>query len=201
MHKTSISVGEGVTRTTKQQRVLDASAPEEAEEFWQFVRATHDRLNQPWGSHSRLIAGLRERLHQIESSMADPANRAERKASFLERESEGWYVLQAVRRANLIEKYITSRPWEAVSLGIELGELVTEFAFKMDFERPALAGQKTLDAQKAAAKARRRQPREQRIAYVDELVLQGHQKVKALELAATHFGVKYQTVRNDYYRK
>ncbi len=90
MHKTSVSVGQGVTRTTKRQRALDASVEDEADQIWEFVRATHDRLNQPWGSYPRLIANLRQRLKQIEASMVDPADPQERKAQFLERESEGW---------------------------------------------------------------------------------------------------------------
>jgi hypothetical protein len=201
MRKTSVSVGHGITRYSKHQRVLDPAEQSEAEEIRQFLASSHDQLNQPWGLHRRLIAGLRESLDQIEARLLDPADPLEPCDAFVERETEGWYVLQAVRRANLIEKYIVSRPWEAVGLAYELGELVTEFAIKADLEKSALAGQKVLEAQLTASGARRRQPREARVAYVDRLVAQGHRKRRAFELAGAHFKVVPQTIRNDYYKK
>lgn len=201
MKKTSVAVGQGITLSSRLQRVLELVVQAEADEIRQFLGSTYNKLNKPWGLHSRLIAALRERLNEIEASFVDPADSSERKAKFRERETEGWYLLQAVRRANLIEKYISSRPWEAVSLAYELGELVTELAFKLDFEKAALAGQKTLEAQKAAAGARRRQPRAVRVAFVNSLVDQGHLVTKAFKIAGVHFGVKFQTIRNDWYRK
>src|SRR5687768_548658 len=98
------STGDGITMRTDRLQVLDGRDPEEAQIWLQYLASTHDQLNQPWGNHHRLIPALRLRLEELESRL--PEDPELRRQHYKPRSTELWYVLEAVRRANLIEKYI-----------------------------------------------------------------------------------------------
>jgi hypothetical protein len=193
------STGDGITMRTDRLQVLDGSDPIEAQVWRQFLAHTHDRLNQPWGNYRRLVDALRVLLEQLEAQLPDDPEL--RRQHYKPRSAKLWYVLEAVRRANLIEKYIPERPWEAVSLAVELGELVTELALKADFEKQALAGGQILDARGQGARARRKQSREDRVRMVDELVASGWKKGAAFQEVAARCGVGHKAIIKDYYKK
>lgn len=130
-------IGSGITMRTKRLIVLDCREPGDAATAIQsFSRL--DRLNEPWGNHAGLIDELRTRYKVVKSELpSDPKLLLENSKP---RSSEFWYLQQIVRRVNLVEKYVATRPWEAVSLSMELMELLAELSFKDSHEGEALEG-------------------------------------------------------------
>lgn len=107
-----------------------------------------------------------------------------------------------MKYAKHIEKCVEQgRTWEAIAFAYDIGELITELCFKMDWERQALVGQGMLEAQGQAAICRRKQPAEERILFVHGKVSEGKSKRLAFDLAGRHFGVSASTIRKDYYKK
>ena len=168
---TTVGEGSGITSRTRRLRVL----------------------------HARLIETMRARYKELKSSgLIDPHAH---KNLTQPRTSEFSYLFQCVRHALLVENYIQSRPWEAVSLAMDLMELLTEFSFKEAHERDALDGREMNEGRIKGGKSRRRQPRQERVDFVNALVEEGSGKRKAMRDAAKHFGVSYSAISKDCYPK
>ena len=195
---TTVGEGTGITSRTRRLKVLDGTNADDAEEARQFFRGL-DQLNAPWGRDARLIEVMRARYEKLQTSApTDPKLHRELTRP---RTSEFSYLFQCARYALLVEKHIEARPWEAVSLAMDLMELLTELSFKEAHERDALDGQKMNEGRLKGGKSRRKQPRQERIDYVNGLVGQGFGTRRAMRDAAVKFGVSYSTIRKDYYSK
>lgn len=195
---TTVGEGSGITSRTRRLRVLDGTNANDANEAVEFFRG-QDQLNEPWGRHARLIETMRARYKELKSSgLIDPHAH---KNLTQPRTSEFSYLFQCVRHALLVENYIQSRPWEAVSLAMDLMELLTEFSFKEAHERDALDGREMNEGRIKGGKSRRRQPRQERVDFVNALVEEGSGKRKAMRDAAKHFGVSYSAISKDCYPK
>lgn len=196
----SKAIGFGITQLSARQRQLDPGSADDFSEFAEYLSASEDRASRLFGSHERLIASLKTRLAEIRSQYDSSEAGALALHEALNAEhSEAWFILQALRRVNLIEKYIDDRPWEAVTLGIEFGELVAELGLKMDWEKHALVGQKQHDAQVQGARNRRMQSPQMRTELVNEAVANGMSRRAAMRQVADELGVSYSTIRKDLY--
>jgi len=195
---TTVGEGTGITSRTRRLKVLDGTNADDAEEAREFLRGL-DRLNSPWGRHARLIEAMRARYDELKTSA--PTDPQLHREFTLPRTSEFSYLFQCVRYALLVEKHIESRPWEAVSFALDLMELLTELSFKEAHERDALDGRGMNEGRIKGGKSRRRQPRQERIDFVNAMVEEGSGKRKAMRDAAKHFGVSYSAISKDCYPK
>ena len=117
---------------------------------------------------------MSERLAHIRSNAPEPNDHRAVAEYFGYRKTEAWFGSTIAKYAKHIEHCVAqNRTWEAVSFAIDLGMLVTELAYKQDLDRAALVGKAMLDMQGAPAKARRKQPAEERIAYVEQMKATG----------------------------
>ena len=193
---TTVGEGTGITSRTRRLKVLDGTNADDADEIREFLLGL-DRLNSPWGRHARLIKVMKARYEELKISA--PTDLQLHRELTRPRTSEFSYLFECVRHARLVEKLIESRPWEAVSLAMDLMELMTELSFKEAHERDALDGQKMNEGRIKGGKSRRRQPRQERIDFVNALVEEGLGKRKAMRDAAKHFGVSYSAISKDCY--
>lgn len=192
-HIQSVAEGDGITTRSRRLLVLDPDDLNDAEMWRQFLASTHDSLNAPWGNKKKLVEAVQARWEQLKSKGAGTLNAAQPYVS------ESWYIRMACARIKLIEKYIESRPWEAVTLAIEFGELLAELSFKIDYEKDALLGKKTLESQRTAAQNRRLQSASERHDKVVSFIASGDSTRRALKRAAECFGVAEGTIKKDYY--
>jgi len=192
-HIQSVAEGDGITTRSRRLLVLDPDDLSDAEMWRQFLASTHDGLNAPWGNKKKLVEAVQARWEQLKSKGAGTLDAARPYGS------ESWYIRMACARIKLIEKYINSRPWEAVTLAIEFGELLAELSFKMDYEKAALLGTKTLESQRIAAQSLRRQSAVERFDKVESFIASGDSTRRALKQAAEYFAVAEGTIRKDYY--
>jgi hypothetical protein len=195
---TTVGEGSGISARTRRLRVLDGSEADDAAEAHAAFRQL-DRLNEPWGRHAKFIEAVKSRYDLLKTSV--PADPHEHLEATRPRTSEFSYLFQCVRYVRLVEKHIESRPWEAVSLAMDLMELLTEFSFKEAYESDALDGQTMREGRVKGGKSRRKQPREERLAFVNNLLAQKVSKREAMRKAASHFGVSYGAIRNDLFPK
>ena len=195
----STAVGDGVTQRTRQEVSFDSASPTDMSDLQALISEAYDKLDSPWGRYSRTVAGFRLLWEHMERSLpADPLARA---ASLKIRSTEEWYVLQVVRNAKLVENYLSTRPWEAVSLAVEIGQLSNEYHFKFTHEKNAIAGAKMEEGRARANQQRRGEPAADRIQHARNLQSKGVGVVASLRQAAAHFGIAYATMKKDYYSK
>lgn len=198
----SRKVGSGISTETRKTATVDSFSEEDLETEVLRLQRMPESLNQKWGTKSRLIAELRKRLEGIRADAPEPDNYGDVKAYYAERETEPWYILNAVRHVNLIERCIKQdRIWEAVSLAYDLGELMTELTFKMDWEGAALEGQKMREGRIQASRGNRRHLAIDRYRLVKRYIEGGMTVREACVRAARELGDKGPgSARNDYYK-
>jgi hypothetical protein len=195
-------VGDGITaRTIRLKDVEDFSLDE-----WADLKSTLVSLPEvyqsAWGPNAPLIANIREWLVEVRSKAPEPSDHRALAEYFAYRETEAWFVLTIAKFARHIERCVEQKKsWEAVSFALDLGMLVAELAYKHDIERAALRGASLLETQGQSAKARRKQPAEERIAFVEQKKAMGKSVRQAFSIAAKHFGVSAATIKKDYYNK
>jgi transposase-like protein len=192
-----------MTEETVERVQLDPREPDDVQLMIEWLEGVPARLNQPWGSHGSVIAGVRGRLQEITAELQHiDHNAAEYFAYFKERDTEGWYVREIVTTARAVELAIEGgRPWEAVSRAMQIGELLTELRLKFSWEPDALWGRQRREEQRQGAEKWRRSSAEERIRMVNDLCAKGLSKRNAIRRTASHFGLHPSTVSKDYYNK
>jgi len=193
----SKSVGDGITVRSVQETSYDLANLDDRALLKRHIDAAYDRLNGPWARHDRMIAGFRKLWDHFETELpSDPVARASR---LKVRSSEEWYVLQIVRYAKLVERYVEERPWEALSLACEIGQLATEYSFKFSIEEAALLGGKLVEGRRRANRRAIGQSAQERVDFAKQLQVEGSRVRASLHGAAAHFGISYSMMSKDYY--
>lgn len=202
MADSSKRIGSGITAETIKLRQTDDLSLREIEAIRDAMLSMPEMFRRKWGPKAPLISMIRERLIEIRSNAPDPDDYVASAAYYATHQTEAWFILTAAKFAKHIETCVAEdRSWEAVSFAYDLGELMTELAFKKRWEKEALAGERLLEAQGQSARMRRRQPREERVAFVEMKLAEGKSARQAFEIAAKHFGVSASTIKKDYYSK
>ena len=202
MPTSSYQIGDGVTAETIRLKSLDEFTLDELQEVGRALLDMPERLNRIWGTKAALIRALRERLIELKAKAPPPSDHQGRAAYFATRKTEAWFVLTAVKFANHVECCVEQgRPWEAVSFALDIGKLVTELGFKIDWQTDALEGQAMREGRVKGADASRRHTPEHRHSVVNDLIRQGLKPTKAFVKAAELLGDKGpSSAREAYYR-
>lgn len=200
MPTSSYQVGDGITAETRRRTSLDEFTLDEMREIGQALLDMPERLNKVWGTKAPLIQALRARLVELKAQAPDLTDYEASAAFFAARKTEAWFVLTAVKFAKHVERCIEEgRSWETVSFAFDIGQLVTEYGFKRDWEAPALTGQKIRDSLREGPKARRKGSIEERYRAVVKYLNDGQKLPDAFRSAADALGVSESAARNGYY--
>jgi len=202
MPTSSYQIGDGVTAETIRLQSLDEFTLNELQEVGRALLEMPERLNQVWGTKAPLIRALREKLIELRAQAPDSSDHQARTAYFATRKTEAWFVLTAVKFAKHVECCVEEgRPWEAVSFAFDIGKLVAELGFKVDWETDTLEGQAIREGRAKGADASRRHTPEHRHKVVNELIGQGLKPTKAFIKAAKLLGDKGpSSAREAYYQ-
>lgn len=202
MPTSSYQIGEGVTAETIRLKGIDDFTLDELQEVGRSLLDMPKRLNQVWGTKAPLIRILRKRLIEIKAQAPDPSDQQARAAYFAIRKSEAWFVLTAVKYAKHVESCVDQgRPWEAVSFAFDIGILMAELGFKIDWETDTLEGKAMREGRAKGANASRRHTPEHRHSVVDDLIRNGLKSTEAFARAAEILGDKGpSSAREAYYK-
>lgn len=194
-------VGSGITRREKV-----VPLPLDVEHVEMIINAFQQRsrtLNMPWGENKHLIDRARKKLKEVLAEA--PSNMDDldgHNAFFKERETVGWYVHSIDIAAKIAEKAVDEgRPWEAVSMGMEIGDLFAEMRFKELWEGFALKGHKLHENQMAGADERRKSSQQDRYDCVMKHYAEGHSLERCYGFASKKLGGSASAIKKDFLKK
>lgn len=157
MPKRSFTIGSGISSETRFLATSDSLSDDDIANVYANMRAQPDVLNQVWGTKANLVVALRRRYEVLKDQAPPIEATKERSEFFADRKTEAGYLRVAIWHIESVERRIREgRIWEAVSLSYDLGELITELAIKMDWEKAALEGRALIEGRKQASRQNRR---------------------------------------------